>query len=42
MDNSDVSDGYPMTYTHNYDAPHCYEFGAIGVRQSFGGLLRTV
>ena len=41
MDNSDVSDGYPMTYTHNYDAPHCSEFGAIGVRQSFGGLLRT-
>ena len=41
MDNSDVSDGYPTTYTHNYDAPYCSEFGAIGVRQSLGGLLRT-
>lgn len=39
--NSDMSDGYIMSYTHNYDAPECSEFGEIGVRQSFGGLLRT-
>lgn len=39
--NPDMSDGYIMSYTHNYDAPECSEFGEIRVRQSFGGLLRT-
>lgn len=41
MDNEDVGSGYAMTYTHNYDAPHCSEFGSIGVKKRFGGLIRT-
>lgn len=41
MDNEDVGAGYAMTYTHNYDAPYCSEFGSIGVKERFGGLIRT-
>ena len=41
LDNEDVSEGYVMTYTHNYDAHDCSEFGSIGVKGRFGGLIRT-
>lgn len=41
MDNFDIDDGYPMTYTYNYDMPDCSEFGSIGVQQRNGGLVRT-
>ena len=41
MDNEDVADGYAMTFTHNYDAPWCSEFGTIAVAEKFGGLVRV-
>lgn len=40
FDLSDVRDGYPLTYTHNYDCPEFSEFGSIGVEKRGGGLIR--
>lgn len=42
MDNEDIGCGIAMSYTINWDAPDCSEFGSIGVRLGAGaGLLRT-
>ena len=42
MDNEDLRYGYVMTYTINYDAPDCSEFGSIGIRLGSGaGLVRV-
>jgi len=41
QDNEDVRDGYPLTYTYNYDEPLFSEFGIVGVSERFGGLIRT-
>ena len=42
MDNEDLEDGIAMTYTYNYDAPWCSEFGSIGFRlTSAAGIVRT-
>lgn len=40
-DNDDITDGQPLTYTYNYDAPDNSEFGRISVRSIYGGLLRV-
>ena len=29
-----------FTYTHNYDAPECSEFGSIAIKKMFGGVIR--
>ena len=41
MDNEDIGSGIAMSYTHNYDATWCSEFGSIGIKERFGGLVRT-
>lgn len=42
MDNEDLDDGIAMTYTYNYDAPWCSEFGSIGFRlTAAAGIART-
>ena len=42
MDNEDLRYGYVMTYTINFDAPDCSEFGSIGIRLGSGaGLVRV-
>lgn len=32
---------YPLVYVVNLDYEYCSEFGSIGVRPQFGGLVRT-
>ena len=42
MDNDDLRHGYAMTYTINYDAEDCSEFGSIGFRMGSGaGMVRV-
>ena len=41
LDFSDVREGYPFTYTHNYDCSEFSEFGSIGVIKRGGGLIRS-
>ena len=41
LDNADISDGYAMTYTINYDTPDFSEFGMIGFKSIGGGVIRT-
>ena len=41
MDNEDIRDDIPMSYTVNHDWPDGSEFGSIGVRYFAGGLIRT-
>lgn len=42
LDRDDLKDGYAFSYTVNYDAPDCSEFGTIGIKLSVAaGLLRT-
>ena len=40
MENEDINEGYVFSYTINHDMPDCSEFGSIGVKPMFGGLLR--
>ena len=40
-DNEDIKEGYPMAYVLNLDCPEFSEFGAIGVKEIAGGLIRT-
>lgn len=40
-DNSDLQDGYALAYVVNKDDDMCSEFGSIGIRPQFGGLVRT-
>lgn len=37
---SDIDDGYIMTYTKNFDDDFCSEFGSIVIRSLFGGIQR--
>ena len=37
----DLKEGYPMAYVFNLDDDICSEFGSIGIRSRFGGLIRT-
>lgn len=41
MDNEDLEDGIAMSYVINADCEWCSEFGCIGIRNKFGGLVRT-
>lgn len=41
MDNEDIQDNYAMSYVWNKDCPDLSEFGSIGIRQKFGGLVRV-
>ena len=41
MDNEDIQDNYAMSYVWNKDCPDFSEFGSIGIRQKFGGLVRV-
>lgn len=40
-DNADINEGYSVAYVHNYSAPDCSEIGSIGIKERFGGLIRT-
>lgn len=42
LDRDNLKDGYAFSYTVNYDAPDCSEFGTIGIKLSVAaGLVRT-
>jgi hypothetical protein len=41
MDNEDITDGYALAYVWNKTDEWCSEFGSIGVRGKFGGIVRT-
>lgn len=41
MDNEDIDDGIALAYVWNKDDDLCSEFGSIGVRGKFGGIVRT-
>lgn len=41
MDNADIAEGYALAYVWNKDDEWCSEFGSIGVRGKFGGIVRT-
>lgn len=41
-DREDLEEGYAFSYTVNYDAPDCSEFGTIGIKLGVAaGLVRT-
>lgn len=40
-DKDDLKAGYPLAYVKNVDDDHCSEFGSIGIKPQFGGLVRT-
>ena len=42
MDREDILDGRAFVYVVNKDMPDCSEFGTIGIRPLFGGVLRTL
>lgn len=41
MDNEDIKENYTLAYVWNKTDEWCSEFGSIGVRQKFGGLVRV-
>jgi hypothetical protein len=40
-DRDDLKDGYACAYVINLDDEWCSEFGSIGIKPQFGGLVRT-
>ena len=42
MDRADIQEGRAFVYVVNKDMPDCSEFGTIGIRPLFGGVLRTL
>ena len=40
-DRQGLEDGYVFAYVYNKDDDFCSEFGSIGIRPQFGGLVRT-
>jgi hypothetical protein len=40
-DRDDLKDGYACAYVENLDDSNCSEFGSIGIKSQFGGLVRT-
>jgi len=42
MDRADIQEGRSFVYVVNKDMPDCSEFGTIGIRPLFGGVLRTL
>lgn len=41
MENADIQEGYTLAYVWNKSDEWCSEFGSIGVRGQFGGIVRT-
>lgn len=41
LDREDLKDGYACAYVKNLDDEYCSEFGSIGIRPQFGGVVRT-
>lgn len=41
MDREDIKDDIALTYTINHDTPDFSEFGSIGIKRLFGGLVRV-
>ena len=39
-DRNDLKDGYALVYVKNMDDDFCSEFGSIGVKPQYGGLVR--
>lgn len=40
-DRDDLKDGYACAYVMNLDDEWCSEFGSIGIKPQFGGVVRT-
>ena len=40
-DNRDLVMGYPLAYVKNVTDDWCSEYGAIGIRKGFGGVVRV-
>jgi len=40
-DRDDIKDGYACAYVLNIDDDTCSEFGSIGIKPQFGGVVRT-
>lgn len=40
-DNDDLNEGYACAYVENLDEPAFSEFGSIGIKPQFGGVVRT-
>jgi hypothetical protein len=40
-DRDDLQEGYACAYVENLDDEMCSEFGSIGIKPQFGGLVRT-
>lgn len=41
MDREDLTEGQALAYVVNKTCPNCSEFGSIGVKSSFGGVIRA-
>ena len=41
LDNADIKAGYALAYVWNKNDEWCSEFGTIGVKGLFGGIIRT-
>lgn len=41
MDNDDLEEGYPLVYVMNVTDEECSEYGHIGIKPVFGGIVRT-
>lgn len=40
-DKKDLASGEMIAYVYNIDAPYCSEFGYVGIKPQWGGLVRT-
>ena len=41
LDNADIKAGYALAYVWNKDCEWCSEFGSVGVKGLFGGIVRV-
>ncbi len=41
LDIDDIKQGYALVYVNNLSDDNCSEFGSIGIKNVFGGLIRT-
>lgn len=41
LDNTDIKAGYALAYVWNKDCEWCSEFGSVGVKGLFGGIVRV-
>ena len=41
MERADLVDGYPLVYVMNLTDDWCSEYGSIGIRPQWGGVVRT-